>query len=269
MIRKLLPVLMALACASGPGQAAQIQARDGATVEAYIAKDAPTRIRIEGDRIVDVVGNIQSSSNCEAKPAEPGPTATPVPAMPQLPPVNPRGELVLSCDLTKGEVFVSPVAGTSRPISLFVSSARATYTLLLRKADIPADTIVIHDRTRAARADLKAPPRRAAGHVRALKAMLVAMASDRASGDHQVDDTERPMALWREAEFRLVRTVYGRELAGETYRLKNISALPMVLAEQEFDREEGQVLAVAIDHLNLLPGETTAVHVIRYAGDAK
>jgi conjugal transfer pilus assembly protein TraK len=37
----------------------------------------------------------------------------------------------------------------------------------------------------------------------------------------------------------------------------------MVLAEQEFDRESGTILAVAIENHNLRPGESTTVYVIR------
>ena len=36
---------------------------------------------------------------------------------------------------------------STRPVNLFVSSAAATYTLLLRRSDTPADTIVIRDKT--------------------------------------------------------------------------------------------------------------------------
>ena len=40
----------------------------------------------------------------------------------------------------------------------------------------------------------------------------------------------------------------------------------MVLAEQEFDREAGGVLAVAIENHNLRPGDSTTVFVIRQGG---
>jgi conjugal transfer pilus assembly protein TraK len=40
----------------------------------------------------------------------------------------------------------------------------------------------------------------------------------------------------------------------------------MVLAEQEFDRETGGVLAVAIENHNLRPGDSTTVFVIRQGG---
>ena len=57
------------------------------------------------------------------------------------------GEVVLECDRDKGEIYVRPVGDSVKPINLFVSSATPTYTLLLRRADTPADTIVIRDKT--------------------------------------------------------------------------------------------------------------------------
>ncbi|WP_395401138.1 type-F conjugative transfer system secretin TraK [Pseudoduganella sp. UC29_106] len=266
MIRKTLPWLMAL-CASGTCYAAQVRpAKDGATIEVAIARDAPTRIRIEGDRIVDVVGNVQSSSGCEARTPEGGQPAV----APQLPvaATNARGDVTLSCDMDKGEVYVSPVGSGDKPISLFISSPRATYTLRLRRADIEADTIVIDDRSaRMAGALNVERPLRSASHVRAIKSMLIAMASAQPSKVFRAEYLERPLALWKEAEFKLIKQVEGQGLLGEMYALTNVSSAPMVLAEQEFDREEGGVVAVAIEHHNLQPGDTTTVYVIRTNGE--
>jgi conjugal transfer pilus assembly protein TraD len=99
------------------------------------------------------------------------------------------GDLLLECDRDKGEIYVRPVGSGSKPLSLFVSSASATYTLLLRRASTAADTIVIRDRT--PRQDAKARssvPARSAGHVRSLKAMLVAMASDKVPPDIRAEE---------------------------------------------------------------------------------
>jgi len=93
--------------------------------------------------------------------------------------------------------------------------------------------------------------------------MLVAMASARPGAAYRVEDVERPIALWTEADFKMVRQVEGPDLIGELYSLTNISATPMVVAEQEFDREEGGVVAVAVEHHNLQPGDATSVFVIR------
>lgn len=246
-----------------PAQALQlVEASDGAAVEAILSIREPTRIRIEGASITDVFGNIHSSQCglAAALPASPGMT----PAGAGSSPVNPAGEIALTCDRDKGEIYVRPVGDSAKPINLFVASANATYTLLLRRSDTPADTIVIRDRTPKA---LKHAPSAPAGpspnQVRAMKALLVAMASDRVPLDIRVEETRGTLPLWNEARFSRVRQYEGRGLVGEKYLLQNISDAPMVLAEQEFDREQGNVVGIAVAHHNLRPGESTSVYVIR------
>ncbi|MCW5632024.1 MAG: type-F conjugative transfer system secretin TraK [Rubrivivax sp.] len=267
----------------GPVHALQVvDGRDGVAIEAIVSNKEPTRIRIEGAPITDVFGNIYSS-NCGGPLAAPanstplagGSTIAPLP----VPLVNPTGEVVLECDRDKGEIYIRPVGESGKPVNLFVSSAHATYTLVLRRADTPADTIVIRDRTiRASTAPIvagsamvsSAPLGTSAHHVRALKALLVAMASDRTPSDVRIDELDQPIQLWAEAKFSLVRRFEGRNLIGERYLLTNVSSSIMVLAEQEFDRpnaaDGGQVLAVAIENHNLRPGESTGVYVVRRGG---
>ena len=251
-----------------------VEASDGVAVEAIASLKEPTRIRIEGTPITDVFGNIYSS-HCGGSPlpaaaASPGvPSTTPGPATPAAltsPAVNPAGDVIVECDRDKGEVYIRPVGDATRPINLFVSSASATYTLLLRRSDTPADTIVIRDKTpralRPATPDA-APSGPAPSHVRTMKALLVAMASDRVPPDVRVEETSRSIQLWAEARFTLLRLYEGRGLTGEKYTLQNVGTAPMVLAEQEFDRESGNVAGIAIEQHNLRPGESTSVYVIR------
>ena len=132
-----------------PAQALQIvEASDGVSVEAIVSIKEPTRIRIDGPPITDVFGNIHSShcGAATALPATPGMSNT-APASGISSAINPAGEIVLECDRDKGEIYVRPVGDSVKPINLFVSSASTTYTLLLRRADTPADTIVIPDRS--------------------------------------------------------------------------------------------------------------------------
>jgi conjugal transfer pilus assembly protein TraK len=258
-----------------------VEASDGVAVEAIASLKEPTRIRIEGTPITDVFGNIYSS-HCGGSPlpaaaASPGvPCTTPGPATPAAltsPAVNPAGDVIVECDRDKGEVYIRPVGDATRPINLFVSSASATYTLLLRRSDTPADTIVIRDKTpralRPATPDA-APSGPAPSHVRTMKALLVAMASDRVPPDVRVEETSRSIQLWAEARFTLLRLYEGRGLTGEKYTLQNVGTAPMVLAEQEFDRPDsragGAVAGIAIEHHNLRPGETTSIYVIRRGG---
>ena len=248
-----------------------LDARDGVAIEAILSIKEPTRIRIEGAPITDVFGNIHSSS-CGTGSAA-GTTAGIV-----APATNPGGEVVLECDRDKGEIYIRPVGDSLKPVNLFVSSAHATYTLVLRRADTPADTIVIRDRSqRAAPASPVAgspggfgPPSPSAHHIRTMKALLVAMASDRVPPDIRVDEVHQPMQLWAETRFVLTGRYEGRGLVGEKYLLKNIGPSSMVLSEPEFDRpdsrEGGQVLGVAVENHKLQPGETTQVFVIRRGG---
>ena len=244
-----------------------LDARDGVAVEAILSIKEPTRIRIDGAPITDVFGNIYSS-NCGG--AAVGPPGAGIVA----PAANPGGEIVLECDRDKGEIYIRPVGDSTKPVNLFISSAQSTYTLVLRRSDTPADTIVIRDKTprQAAPSGVSnmGPLGPSSNHVRAMKAMLVAMASDRVPSDMRVDEVSRPIQLWAEARFSLMRRYEGRGLLGEKYLLQNISSAVMVLAEQEFDREDspagGQVVGVAVENHNLRPGESTNVFVIRRGG---
>ena len=261
----LIPTVLLLVSAT-PSHALQlVEASDGVSVEAVLSIKEPTRIRVDGSSITNVFGNIYST-NCgsaitNAAPAQPG--AAP---MPPTGSINPAGEIVLECDVDKGEIYVRPVGGPGKPVNLFVSTQHATYTLLLRRSDTPADTIVIRDKTvRLSRVEPGGAnaAARTSQHVRSLKGMLVAMSSERAPADIRVEEVNRPIQLWQEAKFALVRQYEGRGLIGERYLLTNVSSQDMVLAEQEFDRERGNVLAISIENHNLRPGEITTVYVIR------
>ncbi len=260
-----------------------LEASDGVAVEAIVSQKEPTRIRIEGAPITDVFGNIHSS-HCGGLPL-PTPPAPAVPGAPAATPglatpaalsssaINPAGDVIVECDRDKGEIYIRPVGDATRPINLFVSSASATYTLLLRRSDTPADTIVIRDKTpQALRPPTPEPTPSgpAPNHVRTMKALLVAMASDRVPPDVRVEETSRPIQLWAEARFTMIRRYEGRGFVGEKYALQNISTAPMVLAEQEFDRPDsrsgGEVTGIAIEHHNLRPGESTSIYVIRRGG---
>lgn len=238
--------------------AAQVlDVEDGVAVEALISLHAPTRVRIDGTTIRDVFGNLQSSA-C-------GGGASPVAAAtPQVPTVT-DAEVLVECDLDKGEIYLRPIAPTDEPINLFVSSPQATYTLLLRPSDRPAGTIVLRDRTRpTAGRDGGLPRGPSANPIRRLKAMLVAMASGEVPPDIHAETVAREIHLWDRVQFTLERRFEGRGLIGEHYALRNLGDDVVVLAEQAFDRESGGVAGVAIEHHHLAPGERTQVYVLRF-----
>jgi len=256
--RFLQPLLAsALLSSVTPALALQtIEARDGVSVEASIALKEATRIKVDGANITEVFGNIHSS-NCGGAAAVNRDTG------PSLAAINPAGEIFLECDKDKGEIYVKPVSAGAKPVNLFISTAKSTYTLILKRVDMPADTIVLKDRVLQQAARLEHSGGTSPSHVRSLKQMLTAMASDRVGADVLVEEVNRPVQLWTETRFTMLRRYESRGLIGEKYLLTNISNEPMMLAEQEFDREQGDVLGVSIESHNLRPGESTNVFVLR------
>jgi len=230
-----------------------VDVRDGASVEALVSLREPTRVRIEGALIREVFGNLQST-NCGGS----APTA----GMPS--PAGSGAEVLVECDLEKGEIYLRPVGLPDKPINLFVSSPQATYTLLLRPIDRPADTIVLRDRTPVANEAASVVRGASANPIRRLKGLLVAMASGLLPPDIHAEPVNRDVPLWAQVRFTFLQRFEGRGLVGEHYALQNLGSEVIVLAEQEFDREAGQVAGVAIEHHNLRPGERTNVYVLRF-----
>ncbi len=197
-----------------------IEARDGVSVEASIALKEATRIKVDGANITEVFGNIHSS-NCGGAAGVNRDVGSPLVA------INPAGEIFLECDKDKGEIYVKPVSAGAKPVNLFISTAKSTYTLILKRVDMPADTIVLKDRalqqaaTRFERSGGTSP-----SHVRSLKQMLTAMASDRVGADMVVEEVNRPVQLWTETRFTMLRLYESRGLIGEKYLLTNISNEP-------------------------------------------
>ncbi len=265
-LASLVPML--LLQMSAAAQALQlIETQDGMTVDVRISSKEPTRIRIEGAPITDVFGNV--SSSCGDAAAAPSPGLPPAPSSPS--PTQSSGELILECDRDKGEIYVRPLDGrlgeNRKALALFVASAHATYTLMLRRADMPADTIVIRDRQVQSQQQVATSARPSgkgrSAPIRAMKALLLAMASPLAATDFRVAEVNRQVAWWKEADLVLLRRFEGRDLLGEQYLLRNTSANTLVLTEQEFDRDSARVLGVAIEHHQLTPAQSTTVYVIR------
>ena len=233
--------LAVLFAASSAGvQALQVlDARDGVSVTAKLSLKEPTRIKVEGAAIGEVFGNVWQDKT------------------------NPAGEVIVETDPGKGELYVRPVSATAtKPINLFVSTAHATYTLLLQPVDMPADTIVLRDRTsRVARSAVS--PGKAPTHVRALTSLLTAMANDAPSPDMRVEDTALDVRLWQATRFTLLRRYETPGLIGERYRLTNVGAAALALESRWFDKEG--VLGIAVEQTMLEPQASTNVFVLRAA----
>ena len=221
-----------LASLTSPGFAAQVL--DGSPNDgllATVSRTEPNLIRVDGRKIRRIQGV--------------------------------EGEFAVSADRETGAAYLKPT--TDKPqLSVFVADdAGRHWKLLLKVADIPAETLVIRDRGRladAGRVLVADEPRHAA-----IRRVLLALARDTTPEDMSASEPLEIVPLWHESRFVLVRTLEG-PLRGEKYQLTNVSKTPMVLDEREFYRRG--VLAVMVESLELEPGEATQVMVVLEGDDA-
>lgn len=223
-----IPLLLLLAL-SAPASALQlVDAKDGETVFAKISQKEVTRIAFERGRIRKVTGN--------------------------------AGEFVLEKDEDKGHIFVRPAqAGGTKPINLFVSSDRSTVALLLQPVDSPSESIVIREgrevQVSASRVE------RSGRHVRTIKNLLLAMATDALPDDMEIREAARELALWPGLRLTLQRVYLGAGIVGEKYQLANTSNADVTLSESNLHKSG--VMAVSLEQRTLRAGEATNVFVIR------
>lgn len=222
----LLPLTLLL---GSPAYALQIvDAQDGQTVLGKISRKEITRIAFERGRIRKITGS--------------------------------AGELYLEKDDDKGQIFVRPINPQStKPINLFLASDRGTVALLLQPTDTPSDSIVI----REPRERSSAPTRMEASgrHVRTLKNLLLALATDALPEDMRALEPGRDVMLWPATRLTLQRVLLGSGVAGEKYQLTNTGDTTLEL--QESALYKGGVMAVGVEQTSLRPGEATNVFVIR------
>jgi conjugal transfer pilus assembly protein TraK len=221
---------LSLACAAPQGARALqiVDAIEGQSVLAKISARELTRITIDRARVRAVTGL--------------------------------EGQLLLEKDDHTGAVFVRPT-DTTRPVNVFVTAdSGRTYALVLQPVDMPADTIVLRDRTQRPAGEPSALER-SASHEKLVKSLVVALATGELLPDLELREVGREVALWGEAHFLHERSVLGRRVVGDRYRLTNVGSAPMRIAEAELFKPG--VLGIAVESLDLAPGESTAVYVVR------
>lgn len=236
LLNRIIVTAACLGCAYGPVWAQQVvDASDGKARIVNVAQRDPSRIAVDGGRIVNVVYD--------------------------------ENDLAATVDKDSGQVFVTP--RVTRPISVFVVTEKATHPLLLQPQDIPLQTILIRETRRNPGDDGRPLARvvieRAGAHDLAVKRLLAAMARGERPVEFSVRTINQPVALWQEALFILVERYEGRTLIGERYRLTNTSSVPMRLAEQELYKDG--VVAISIELHRLEPGQSTDVFVLRQASN--
>lgn len=149
-------------------------------------------------------------------------------------------------------------------ISLFVTDEGGVrYRILLVPSKIAAEEIMIRPKKTIKAIDESLMAGETSHHAK-IKSMIYLMATDHNGDDLAgVEKTSynKPITLWVESNFILMDVYNADGVRGERYQLTNISQKPLVLQEQEFYRKN--VVAVAIENLNLEPQQSTTVYIVR------
>lgn len=176
-----------------------------------------------------------------------------------------EGDLIVEKDEENGQVFVRPATiEGAKPINVFVIDDRGrTYGLLLQPADIPSENIIIRDR--ATKSEKSSIEKKGGSHQRVIKNMVLAMVTAASPNGVEVREMRQEIPLWQEARLTLQRAYIGRSVVGEIFLLTNVSNKPMVITEPELSRRG--VISVSVENMNLAPGESTDVFVVREKKD--
>lgn len=222
-------LVIALSGVAGTAAAVQIiEGGDGSTIYAKLSKKEITRLAVEHGRIASLRVR--------------------------------EGELGIDADEDTGQVFLTVPDGANKPVNGFlVTESGNTYTLVLQIIDAPADSIIVKQpKARAAQAsnDFKST-----SYDKAVKRLVTVMANDELPDDVQVKQSGRKLDLWQEASMTLETQYFIGDMVGERYLVANVSQSAMVLDEREFYRKG--VSVIALDQLNLAPGASTRLYVVR------
>lgn len=165
-------------------------------------------------------------------------------------------------DEVTGQALIKPLV--KDPFSLFVfSESGMTYTVVVQPMDIPGESVILREQLpkKPAVAVPASKSDKSNSYVKAIKSLLHVMNSENVPGDIEVKQTWEETGLWQGTRFALEKIYTDPSLIGETYRLFNLGQTTIRIAEQEFYKRG--VIAVAVKSLELEPGKSTQVFVIK------
>jgi len=165
-----------------------------------------------------------------------------------------------------GELFFTPITNAADQFSFFIKDSNGgTYTIAVTQKSIPSETIILETAVVNKKAISESEEKRKdMPYVVRIKQLIGSMASS--SDDHPyqvVRNLDQSVPLWYEVSMMLTSQYSAKGLKGDIYELANITEDEMVLSESEFLNFGDNVLAVAIDHMTLLPKQATNVYIVR------
>lgn len=191
-----------------------------------------------------------------------------------------RDELELQKDPTTGQIFFTPLV--PKAINIFVSTTTATHGLVLQPGDMPLEQILLREVPRGSAAGSgavsgqvigtpttygmqKRERRVERGDVEGyVKRMVFAMAKSEIMPACEMRIQRQAFALYEGTSFERQIRLECPNHTGEAFSLTNTSATNLRMVEQHLHTPG--VLAVSIEQLDLPPGYSTRVFVVREGG---
>jgi len=209
---------------------------DGDTVSVTISDSETSRLSIKDAKIVKAWG---AEANLE---------------------VIPDGE--------NGELFFIPSEGSKKTFSFFVRDSNGgTYTIAATQKPVQSETIILETTIIKKKLVSKADQKfKDLPYVFRVKSLITSMAQNNAKDEGfygVVHGIREYVSLWYEVSIMLKSQYRQQDLTGDVYEVINITEEELVLSETEFLNFGDSVVAVAIDHMTLLPRQSTNVYIIR------
>lgn len=166
-------------------------------------------------------------------------------------------------DRARGEAILTVQPGAPASVTVFVTTERIAFPLVLVPGDRPARTIVLREQPAPAQAQASATRSVpvTSQHVREVKRLVLAAAAERPGTDVQVQHVNQAVRLWSELQILHRRTLIAGSYQVEHWVLTNASLSAVQLDEQELYSRG--IAAVAIERHHLAPGESTAAYRVR------
>lgn len=230
--RALFGLLSLLLVPGGAGATQSFTVRDGQTITAVISSRELTRVSVAGAERLEKVW-------------------------------APAGHLQVQPDAAHGDIFIRPAPGAPASLSFFVrDTAGGTYTIIAQRRDVPSETIRLEPQRRVVRPGTKHPRQRPVPAVDAIKRLMLAMALNQETAGFTTERHETPVPLWKETRILLTNTYTGFHFTGRVYQIRNMSAHPLTLHEQEFIRLVPNIRALALRGFTLPSGDATFLYVV-------
>jgi len=147
-----------------------------------------------------------------------------------------------------------------QPAELFITTEKRTLSLILVPKDIPAETVIVRDRSEES-VGMDSPDSSGMAYEETIKEIIFSLAKEIPLAGYIPVYPKSEEEILQGLSAKKVYVIQGLMVQGEKYEIKNTSEQDMDLSEEMF-YEEG-VLAVSLSKYALKPNERATLFIVR------